>query len=283
MFNLEEAIADWRRQMAARGISIPAVLNELESHLREDIHEQLRLGLDLQQAFEAAVKRLGKAELLRSEFAKASLKRTSGWFAVSLKLAVFIGVAFVLFMVLTDFRAGTAWASTVVGGVAVALFVIFGWRYAVRRFDASFQMPSLAPDAIHTLEIARQEASRYRHDFVGTEHLLLGLLEKGIVPEVLRRMGVEGKVIRQELENLVPAGPEHNIASAVPYTPRAERALQLASEEAKEMQQHQIRPECVLLGLLLEENGAAGRALKNLGVDFQRTRAEILKMNKNTG
>jgi hypothetical protein len=276
MFNLDQAIMDWRRQMAARGLSTPAVLDELESHLREDIAEQLRSGSDGQRAFEAAVERLGKAELLRSEFAKASLKRTV-WPIASLKLIVLL---FVVLFAFTGFKVGLVSAAPVVGGVAALLLIIFAWRYAVRRSSEPLEMPPLTPDAVDTLESARQEASRYHHDFVGTEHILLALLEKGVVPDLLRKLGVEDNAIRMEIENFVGRGPESSTRSTFSYTPRAKKALQLASQEAKAMQHDQIRPECVFLGVLLEGNGVAARVLKNLGLDFQRARAEILKVNQ---
>jgi hypothetical protein len=71
MFNLDEAVADWRRQMAAGGIETTEVLDELESHLRDDVEQQVRSGMSTQQAFEAAVQRIGQANAIRSEFAKA--------------------------------------------------------------------------------------------------------------------------------------------------------------------------------------------------------------------
>ena len=71
MFNLDQAIAEWRRQMGASGFETPEVLNELESHLRDDVGQQVRSGLSAQQAFESAVARIGEASLLKAEFEKA--------------------------------------------------------------------------------------------------------------------------------------------------------------------------------------------------------------------
>jgi hypothetical protein len=283
MFDLDQAIALWRRQMFAKGVNSADVLKELESHLREDIDEQMRSGLDARRAFEAAVVGLGKAELLGSEFANAGAKRRPVWQTADLKIALLVCVLLLVFTGLTVFKAGVWSGITFIGAVIVTLLIIFSLRDAVRRAGASLETAPLTPDTIHTLELARREASRYHHDFVGTEHLLLGLLDKGIVPEVLRRLGIESSAIRTEVENLVSPGPQHEIASTLPCTPRAERALRLASVEAKAMQQTHVRPECLFLGLLLEGTGVAALALKNLGLDFQRTRAEILKVDRPNG
>jgi hypothetical protein len=86
MFDLDQAISDWRRQMAAGGIKTPDVLEELESHLREDVDQQLRSGLSQQQAFEDAVQRLGQASVLKAEFSQGD--KTA---ALRLKRSVFAG------------------------------------------------------------------------------------------------------------------------------------------------------------------------------------------------
>jgi hypothetical protein len=282
MFNLDQAIAEWRRQMAAGGVHTREVLKELENHLREDIDEHVRSGWDEQPAFEAAVQRLGNAEVLKSEFGKVAVKRTPVRSTGGLKLAALACLPFIAWIGLTGFKAGKPLGITFIGGLA-ALLVIATSRHAVRRFAPSWEDPPLCPEATPILEIARQEASRYRHDFVGTEHLLLSLLDKGIVPQVLQRLGVESKAIRTEVENLVRPGPEREPASNLPFTPRAKKALGLAWEETKKKRHTHVQPEYLFLGLLLEGNGVAALALKNLGVDLQRTRAEILKAGQNEG
>lgn len=79
MFNLDHAISDWRRQMAAGGIGTPEILDELETHLREDVDQQVRSGLSQQQAFEAAVQRIGESKALKKEFRKVSRHRAWGF------------------------------------------------------------------------------------------------------------------------------------------------------------------------------------------------------------
>jgi hypothetical protein len=143
------------------------------------------------------------------------------------------------------------------------------------------QLPPIAfaPAAQQTLEFARAEAPRLNHDFIGTEHVLLGLLksQSGIVPNVMRRLGVEFDAIRAEIEKVIgPGMPAQRIAANIPYTPRATRALALAAKEAEGLNQAQVSPEHIFLGLIKEGSGVAAIVLKNLGVDFSRARGEIV-------
>ncbi len=142
--------------------------------------------------------------------------------------------------------------------------------------------PSLidfAPVGIQTLELAAGEARNFRHDYIGTEHLLLGLLKSNstIVSNALRKLGVDEKAIRVEIEKFVPNGSVHDISANIPYTPRAKSALQLAGNEARALSQPRIDPEHILLGLIREGDGVAWRALKNLGIHIENAREEILR------
>ena len=235
MFSLDQAMAEWRRQMLAAGIKTPVLLDELESHLRDDVEQQIQAGLSEQQAFERAIQRIGEAHALKCEFEKVG---------------------------------GTKWT------LLRILKGIFG-RYVgvpvspLSNFNAS---------ARQTLEFARAEAPRFHHDFIGTEHVLLGLLtlENGVVPNILRRFGVEREAIRLEIEQFVGVGPAHEAATAIPYTPRVKKALELAIREAKAMNQVDVSTEHIFLGLLLEGDGVAAHVLKKLGVQIERTREAIL-------
>lgn len=136
-----------------------------------------------------------------------------------------------------------------------------------------------APVGAQTLELAAGEARNLRHDYIGTEHILLGLLksESTIVSNVMRRLGIEERALRIEIEKFVCNGPAHQISTNIPYTPRAKNALQLAGNEARAFNQPQINPEHILLGLIREGDGVAWRALKNLGIRVERVREEILR------
>jgi Clp amino terminal domain, pathogenicity island component len=237
MFNLEEKITEWRRRMQAAGIKSPEPLDELESHLRDDVAQQIRAGVDAQTAFESAVRRLGEADTLKAEFAK-----TAKW---------------------TRLRK-----------------LIAGLTKLLRGSHAE-PMPSLAdftPDAQESLAFAREEAPQLHHDFIGTEHVLLGLTrsQTGIVPKVLERIGVDSERVRREIMKWVGPGQfAPKAAAEIPYTPRAQRALMLAANEAKALNSPVVGAEHIFLGLLLEGHGVAALVLKSLEVDVERTRAEI--------
>jgi Clp amino terminal domain, pathogenicity island component len=143
-----------------------------------------------------------------------------------------------------------------------------------------------APVGVQTLELAAGEARSFRHDYIGTEHILLGLLksESTIVSNVMRRLGVEENTLRIEIEKFVGNGPVHEIPAIIPYTPRAKNALHLAGNEARALNQPQINPEHILLGLIVEGDGVAWRALKNLGIQIEDARRELLVvMRENPG
>jgi ATP-dependent Clp protease ATP-binding subunit ClpA len=123
------------------------------------------------------------------------------------------------------------------------------------------------------------EADRFNHNFVGTEHLLLGLLKlgQGVAVNVLQKMGLDLETVRSEIEKQVGTGPDQKMIGNIPYTPRVKKVLVLAAKEAKALNHTYVGTEHILLGLLREGDGVAGRVLKNLEVDIEVTRQEILK------
>lgn len=141
------------------------------------------------------------------------------------------------------------------------------------------ELKNFSPRAQQTLALARQEAERFNHNFVGTEHLLLGLIQlgQGVAVNVLGKMKIDLEVVRQEVEKYVGTGPDQKVVGSIPYTPRVKKVLALAAKEAKALNHTYIGTEHILLGLLREGDGAAGRVLTNLGVDLEVTRHEILK------
>src|ERR1700741_2047628 len=138
---------------------------------------------------------------------------------------------------------------------------------------------NFTPRAQQVLALARKEADRFNHNYVGTEHLLLGLIKlgQGVAVNVLQKMGLDLETVRMEVENQVGSGPETKIVGNVPYTPRVKKVLALAGKEAKALSHSYVGTEHILLGLLKEGEGVAARVLKNLEVDIERTRNEILK------
>ena len=143
---------------------------------------------------------------------------------------------------------------------------------------APFALAEFTSNAQETLTLAREEAPRLHHDFIGTEHVLLGLTKSpaGIVPKVMQKMGVDSENVRREIEKWVGLGqPATQNSTTIPYTPRAKRALSLAAQEAKALHRTHIGAEHIFLGLLLEGHGVAALVLKSLGVDVEKARAEI--------
>src|SRR3982075_486060 len=140
-------------------------------------------------------------------------------------------------------------------------------------------MNNFTPRAQQVLALARKEADRFNHNFVGTEHLLLGLIKlgQGVAVNVLQKMGLDLETVRMEVEKQVGSGPETKMVGNVPYTPRVKKVLALAGKEAKALNHSYVGTEHILLGLLREGEGVAARVLKNLEVDIERTRNEILK------
>jgi ATP-dependent Clp protease ATP-binding subunit ClpC len=144
---------------------------------------------------------------------------------------------------------------------------------------ADESMNNFTPRAQQVLALARKEADRFNHNFVGTEHLLLGLIKlgQGVAVNVLQKMGLDLDTVRQEVEKEVRGGNEQKVSGNIPYTPRVKKVLSLAAKEAKALTHTYVGTEHILLGLLREGDGVAAKVLKNLEVDIEQCRQEILK------
>src|SRR2546422_2129605 len=140
-------------------------------------------------------------------------------------------------------------------------------------------MNNFTPRAQQVLALARKEADRFNHNYVGSEHLLLGLIKlgQGVAVNVLQKMGLDLETVRMEVEKQVGSGPETKMVGNIPYTPRVKKVLALAGKEAKALNHSYVGTEHILLGLLREGEGVAARVLKSLELDIERTRNEILK------
>ena len=140
-------------------------------------------------------------------------------------------------------------------------------------------MSNFTPRAQQVLVLARKEADRFNHNFLGTEHLLLGLIKlgQGVAVNVLQKMGLDLETVRMEVEKQVGTGPDQKMIGNIPYTPRVKKVLALASKEAKALNHTYVGTEHILLGLLREGDGVAAKVLKNLDVDIEQTRQEILR------
>ena len=358
MFDLNQAILQWRQQMAEGGIKSREVLNELESHLRDDIEELMRSGREVQTAFHLAVVHLGTASALQKQFARSLAPRKgsrrkllrgscfvsaffvvliNSWTLIEFDLRIWqrlIGFAVVLlaaaYLAVLPFlhrlisRAAYArflgaikilslgtlvlpilailTASQIIHvefgilpllvvwllyiAISLTLFaVLFGEDHGLHGGSSGSISPSSGPLPIppgqfgqvaqQSLEIARQEAARLGHHFVGTEHVLLGVLKLAGDPvrTLLRKSNVDCETVQKEIEHLVVAQTSHALAGALALTPRAKKAFRLARKAARN--QPVVKAEHILLGLLLEGTGVAALALKNVGLQLGRIRQEI--------
>ncbi|MFZ4764553.1 MAG: ATP-dependent Clp protease ATP-binding subunit [Roseimicrobium sp.] len=140
-------------------------------------------------------------------------------------------------------------------------------------------MNNFTPRAQQVLALARKEADRFNHNYVGTEHLLLGLIKlgQGVAVNVLTKLGVDLDTVRLKVEQQTGGGPDTKMAGNIPYTPRVKKVLALASKEAKALNHSYVGTEHLLLGLLREGEGVAAQVLRNLDVNLEKARNEILK------
>ena len=349
MFNLEDGIKGWRRQLAESGITSAEILDELEGHLRDEVDAQMRSGKTPDNAFKSAVAQMGHSRELGTEFSKladsAQRPKYLGVFCflatalialnaqplieeLAASASITRAIAFTGMLVIAAYlaalpfcyrklpsirRPAVAWALKF-GSLLVNFWILLAllsalqlvqvkldegvvqlfWA-AVPAFFATLLayktfvcgrnaarmeiVRAISPDSEEALESARGEAVRLGHDFIGTEHLLLGLLrtQNRSTREVLKTFGLSQELIRDAVEKIVGPGHEQSGKKPIPHTPRAKRVLKFAGREAAAMGRALIGPEHLFLGILLEPEGVAGVVLRKLGVELEQARAEILK------
>jgi ATP-dependent Clp protease ATP-binding subunit ClpC len=141
------------------------------------------------------------------------------------------------------------------------------------------EQPPFTPRAAQTLVLARQEAQRMRHNFAGTEHVLLGLIRlgQGVAVNVLIALGVDLEALRFEIEAGVPIGARDLASGPIDFTPKVKSVLAPADEERKALKHTYLGTEHILLGLLRQGDGFGGVVLKNLGLKVEATRERILR------
>ncbi|MBL8756564.1 MAG: ATP-dependent Clp protease ATP-binding subunit [Planctomycetes bacterium] len=129
------------------------------------------------------------------------------------------------------------------------------------------------------MSFARQEAMKFNHEYIGTEHILLGLVQEGsgVAANVLKHMTIDLEKIRHEVEKIVKTGPSMVTMGQLPFTPRAKKVLELSLEEASQLSHNYIGTEHLLLGLIRENEGIAAQVLMNLGVKLDEVREEVLE------
>jgi len=130
------------------------------------------------------------------------------------------------------------------------------------------------------MALANQEAQRFNHEYIGTEHILLGLVKEGsgVGATVLKNLDVDIKKVRLEVEKLVKSGPDMVTMGKLPHTPRAKKVIEYAIEEARSLNHNYVGTEHLLLGLLRETEGIAAQVLMNVGLRLEDVRQEVLNL-----
>ncbi len=130
------------------------------------------------------------------------------------------------------------------------------------------------------MQLANQEAQRFNHEYIGTEHILLGLIKEGsgVAANVLKNLDIDLRKIRLEVEKLVQSGPDMVTMGKLPQTPRAKKVIEYSMEEARNLGHNYVGTEHILLGLLREQEGVAAQVLMNLGLKLEEVREEVLNL-----
>jgi ATP-dependent Clp protease ATP-binding subunit ClpC len=130
------------------------------------------------------------------------------------------------------------------------------------------------------MQLANEEAKRLRHEYIGTEHVLLGLVKEGsgVAANVLKNLDIDLRKIRSEIEKIVQSGPEMVSVGKLPQTPRAKKVIEYAIEEARKLDHNYVGTEHLLLALLREEEGVASQVLMSLGLHLEELRREVLSI-----
>ncbi len=128
--------------------------------------------------------------------------------------------------------------------------------------------------------LAKEEAKRFNHDYIGTEHILLGLVREGegVAAAVLASFGLSPDKIRIEVEKLVQPGPATVVSGDLPFTPKAKKVIELAIDEARALGHNYIGTEHLLLGLIREGEGVASQVLMNMGLELEKVREEVMNL-----
>ncbi len=131
------------------------------------------------------------------------------------------------------------------------------------------------------MQLANQEAQRFNHEYIGTEHILLGLVKEGsgVAANVLKNLDIDLQTVRLEVEKLVRSGPDMVTMGKLPQTPRAKKVVEYAMEESRNLKHNYVGSEHILLGLLREGEGVAAQVLINLGLSLEMVRAGVMALH----
>jgi ATP-dependent Clp protease ATP-binding subunit ClpC len=158
-----------------------------------------------------------------------------------------------------------------------------GWSGCPTRTQTEEEQPMyerFTDRARKVMQLANQEAQRFNHEYIGTEHILLGLVKEGsgVAANVLKNLDIDLRKIRIEVEKIVQTGPDMVTMGKLPQTPRAKKVIEYAMEEARNLNHNYVGTEHLLLGLLREQEGVAAQVLMNLGMKLDDVRDEVLNL-----
>jgi ATP-dependent Clp protease ATP-binding subunit ClpC len=138
----------------------------------------------------------------------------------------------------------------------------------------------LTDPAHKVMQLANEVAQRYRHEYIGTEHLLLAIVEEGsgFAVTILKTLNVDPQKVGAEVQKIVQSGPDMVTMGKLPHTPRAKKVVAYAMEQARDFNHDSLGTEHLLLGLIREGEGVAGQVLYNLGVELDAVREEVVKL-----
>src|SRR4026208_1027866 len=147
-----------------------------------------------------------------------------------------------------------------------------------QAFDSMDRFDKFTDRARKVLTLAQDEAQRFNHNYIGTEHLLLGLVREGegVAARVVENMNVELSKVRTAVEFIIGRG-DRPVVGEVGLTPRAKRVIELAIDEARRLGHNYIGTEHLLLGLVREGEGIAAGVLESLGVNLEKVRAQVMQ------
>jgi ATP-dependent Clp protease ATP-binding subunit ClpC len=154
----------------------------------------------------------------------------------------------------------------------------YGKRNEGRKSDRD-RFDKFTERARKVLQLAQEEAQRLHHNYIGTEHLLLGLVREGdgVAGNVLKSLGVDLEKVRKAVEDITGRG-DRIVLGEIGLTPRAKKVIQLAVDEAQRLNHHYIGTEHLLLGLLREGEGVAAGVLESFGLSLQEVRAKTIQV-----
>jgi ClpA/ClpB-like protein len=173
----------------------------------------------------------------------------------------------------------------IVGGVLFwfCLVWLILWARGQRTVSAceSPQLDERFTDrARKVMQLADQEARRFNHEYIGTEHVPLGLIEegRGTATSVLKYLDVDLRKLRMAVEKIIQRGPDLAMTGTLPQTPRVRKAIQHSVEEARNLNHHYVGTEHILLGLLREKENVGAQLLMNAGLNLEDVREEVLNL-----